>query len=158
MDAQYHIAQINIGRLVAPLDDPIMADFTNNLVTINTLGAQTPGFVWQLQNEAGDLTDFRILDDDMLLVNMTVWESPDALFEFAYKSHHVEFFRRRREWFLPLTDLPELTLWWVLAGHLPTLDEAGAKILYLRDHGPTPLAFTLKQRFGVEDMLQMADS
>lgn len=154
-NAKYHIAQLNIGRTVAPLDAPVMADFVNNLNRINQLGHSTPGFVWQLLSDEGDSTAFRILDDDTLFVNFTVWETIDALFDFAYKSQHVEFFRRRREWFVKLEDLPVLTLWWIPAGHIPTLEEAQEKLLHLRDHGPTPLAFTFKQRFTPEEMLAL---
>ena len=150
----YHIAQLNIGRIVAPLNDPIMADFANNLNQINQLGANTPGFVWQLLSDEGDSTAFRILNDDSLFVNFTVWETIDALFDFAYKSQHVEFFRRRREWFTKMEDLPVLTLWWIPANHTPTLEEAQEKLLYHREHGPTPLAFTFKERFTPDEMLE----
>ena len=153
----YHVAQINIGRIRAPLDDPIMADFANNLERINGLGHETPGFVWQLLNEDGDSTSFRVFDDQMILINMTVWDSIDALFDFAYKSNHVEFFRRRREWFEKM-DQVYLVLWWVPAGHHPTPEEAKEKLDYLQTHGPTPLAFTFKQRFTVEEMLAMVEN
>lgn len=157
--AQYHLAQLNIGRVRAPVDDPLMAGFTDNLNRINDLGHRTPGFVWQLLTDDGDSTAFRMFaGDDDLLINMTVWESIEALFDFAYKSEHVDFFRRRREWFKPVGDLPELVLWWVPAGHQPTLDEAKAKLLYLHEHGPTPLAFTFKQRHTIEAMLQATRS
>lgn len=151
--ASYHIAQLNIGRVRAPVDDPLMADFTNNLVAINTLGHDTPGFVWQLLTDEGDSTAFRIFpDEDNLLINMTVWETIEALFDFTYKSQHVAFLRRRREWFEPMRDLPSLVLWWVPAEHHPTLEEATEKLLYLHQHGPTPLAFTFRQRYTVEEL------
>ena len=151
--ASYHIAQLNIGRVRAPVDDPLMADFTNNLVAINTLGHDTPGFVWQLLTDEGNSTAFRIFpEEDDLLINMTLWESIEALFDFTYKSQHVEFLRRRREWFEPMNDLPSLVLWWVVAGHQPTLEEAKAKLIYLHEHGPTPLAFTFRQRYSVHDL------
>ena len=152
--ADYHIAQLNIGRLVAPVGDPRVAEFVDNLVRINQLGHQTPGFVWQLLTEDGDSTAFRIFEGDDMLINLTVWEDINSLYKFAYSSEHVEFFRRRREWFHKLEDYPALVLWWVPAGHYPTLEEARDKVLYLKEHGPTPLAFTFKQRFSVEEMLQ----
>ncbi len=80
------------------------------------------------------------------------------VFDFAYKSEHVEFFRRRREWLEPIPDMPSLVMWWIPAGHIPTLDEAEAKILYFKDHGPTPLAFNFKQRFTPEEMLAQESS
>ena len=143
----YHLAQINIGRLRAPLDDPGMADFVNNLAPINQLGHDAPGFVWQLLNEDGNSTTFHLFDDPEIVVNFTVWESIETLFEFTYKSQHVEFFRRRHEWFEKVEGLPSLTMWWIPAGHIPSLKEAEAKILHLRDHGPTVQAFTFKHRF-----------
>jgi heme-degrading monooxygenase HmoA len=153
--AEYQIAELNIGRLVAPVGDLRVADFVDNLERINQLGHQIPGFVWQLLTEDGDSTAFRIFeDDDNLFINLTVWETIDALFAFTYSSEHVEFFRRRREWFHRLEDYPALVLWWVPAGHQPTLAEAREKLLYLKEHGPTPLAFTFKRRFSVEAMLQ----
>jgi hypothetical protein len=149
---QYHLAQINIAQMIAPMDSPIMADFKNNLERINGLGEQSPGFVWRLKDDSGDATSIRVFDNDAMIINMTVWESIDALYEFAYKSDHTEFFRRRREWFDKL-DIPVVVLWWIEAGHIPTVDEAKAKLDYIREHGATPLAFTFKQRFTVEEML-----
>ena len=148
----YHLAQINIARIQAPLDDPSMKDFVDNLQKINALGHDTPGFVWQLLSEEGDSTAFRVFDDERIIINMTVWESVEALFEFSYRSEHVEFFRRRREWFAKL-DQVYLALWWIPAGHHPTPEEAKEKLAYLEAHGPTPLAFTFKQRFTIEEML-----
>ena len=148
----YHLAQVNIGRISAPLDDPRMADFVNNLVRINTLGHNTPGFVWQLLTEAGDSTGFHVFEDERILLNMTVWENVEALYDFTYRSHHVDFFRRRREWFEKF-DGVYLVLWWVPAGHHPTPEEAKEKLAYLEAHGPTPLAFTFKKRFTVEEIL-----
>lgn len=154
-DQAYHLAQINIGRIRAPLDDPSMADFVNNLIKINTRGHNTPGFVWQLLTEYGDSTGFHEFEDERILLNMTVWESVEALFDFTYKSEHVEFFRRRREWFEKF-DGVYLVLWWIPAGHHPTPQEAKEKLAYLEAHGPTPLAFTFKRRFTVEEMLTVS--
>ena len=148
----YHLAQINIGRIRAPLDDPIMADFVNNLIKINTLGHNTPGFVWQLLTEEGDSTGFHAFEDNRVLLNMTVWENIEVLYDFTYRSQHVEFFRRRREWFDKFDGL-YLVLWWVPAGYHPTPEEAKEKLAHLEAHGPTPLAFTFKQRFTIEEML-----
>lgn len=149
----YHLAQLNVGYAVAPLDDPVMADFMDNLVRINQLGSETPGFVWQLVNDSGDSTSFRFDNDADMLINMTVWESIEALYDFVYKSEHVDYFRRRREWFVKM-DRPYLVLWWVPAGHQPTLAEAAERLAHLEAHGPTPYAFTFKQRFTVEDLLR----
>jgi hypothetical protein len=142
----YQLAELNIGRTVAPLDDPALADFVGNLDPINALGDGSPGFVWRLQDEFGAATSIRAYDDPLMIVNLTVWESVAALRDFAYRSRHVGFLRRRREWFVPL-DGPSLVLWWVPTGHRPTLDEAKARLEHLAAHGPTPAAFTLKTSF-----------
>lgn len=142
----FHVAELNIGRTVAPLDEPAMADFVANLDPVNALGEASPGFVWRLQDEFGAATSIRAYADPLMIVNLTVWETIEALRAFAYRSDHVEFLRRRREWFVPL-DGPSLVLWWVPAGHRPTVAEAKARLAYLAAHGPTPAAFTLKTPF-----------
>jgi hypothetical protein len=144
---RYHLAQYNIARLVAPLDDPRIADFVADLDRINRLGDCSPGFVWRHQTEEGNSTSIRIRGDPLIIINFSVWESIEQLFEFAYRSGHVDFYRRRREWFEPPSEA-HLVLWWVPAGHIPSVDEAEERLDYLRAHGPTPEAFTFKQRFG----------
>lgn len=145
-----HLAELNIGRTVAPMDDPLMADFVANLDRINALGDASPGFVWRLLDESGSATSIRAFDDPRMIVNLTVWESIEALREYAYRSGHVEFLRRRREWFVPL-DGPSLVLWWVPAGHRPTVEEARKRLDRLAAEGPTPEAFTLKTAFPSAD-------
>jgi hypothetical protein len=143
----YHLAQYNLARLVAALDAPRIADFVANLERINTLGDRTPGFVWRHQTAEGNSTSVRVRDDPLIIINLTVWESIEALFEFAYRSGHVDFYRRRREWFEAPTEA-HLVLWWVPAGHTPSIEESEERLDYLRSHGPTAEAFTFKQRFG----------
>jgi hypothetical protein len=147
----YHLAEINIGRMLGPIDGPVMADFAARLDEINTLSEASPGFIWRLKGEENNATNLRIYDDNMIIINMSVWENIDALYQFTYYSHHVEVFRRRREWFSKMEIY--MTLWYVPAGHRPTPQEAVEKLGYLEQHGPTPLAFTFKQQFTVEDML-----
>ena len=142
----HHLAQLNIARGVAPIDDPAMADFVANLDRINALGEASPGFVWRLKDETNSATSIHAFDDPLMIVNMTVWTSIEAIREYAYRSAHVEIFRRRREWFTPL-DGPSLVLWWVPAGHIPSLAEATHRLDQLATHGPTPSAFTLKATF-----------
>lgn len=151
----YHIAQINIARMLAPIDSDVMADFVNNLDQINALAEATPGFVWRLKGDGNDATSLRPYEDERIIVNMSVWENIEALHQYAYYSAHVEFFRRRTEWFSKMTT-PILTLWWIPEGHIPTVAEAQEKLALLEKHGPTPLAFTFKQRFTVEQMLAHA--
>jgi heme-degrading monooxygenase HmoA len=142
----FHIAQLNVGRSVAPLDDPIMAGFMDRLADINALGERSPGYVWRLQGETGNATTIHAYDDPRMIINLTVWESIEDLYAFAYHSQHMELFRRRREWFEQL-DGPSLVLWWVPAGELPTPAEARRRLELLAAHGPTPDAFTFKTRF-----------
>ena len=143
---KYHIAQYNIARLVAPLDHPRVADFVANLDRLNKLADATPGFVWRHQDENGNSTGTRVRDDPLIVINFTVWESIEALFEYAYRSDHVEMYRRRREWFELQREAP-LVLWWIPARHVPTVEEGEERLDHLRAHGPTPHAFTFKQRF-----------
>jgi hypothetical protein len=150
--ADYHLAQLNIGRIVAPMDSETMYGFASRLDEINALADAADGFVWRLQTEEGNATTIHVFDDDMLLVNMSVWESIEALHEFTYKSTHVELLRDRKQWFSHL-DKPYMVLWWIPEGHIPTTDEAKAKLNLLTEQGVTPLAFTFTKRFTIEEML-----
>lgn len=146
-----HIAQLNIGRALAPIDSPLLDGFMSALDPINALADRAPGFVWRLQTDDGNATAIRPFDDDQMIVNMSVWESIDALADFVYRSGHVAIMRRRREWFERMRIF--MVLWWVPAGELPTVDEAIARLEHLREHGPTPHAFTFKQRYLADDAL-----
>lgn len=144
---QWHLAQINIGRLNYPVDDPRSAEFMDNLDPINQLAETSLGFVWRLQDESGNATDIRAFEDETILPNLTVWESVEALKAYVFKTDHATFLRRRREWFEPMDDLPVLTMWWVPAGHVPTLAEAKERIDYLAEHGPSSYAFSFHPTF-----------
>lgn len=143
---QYHLAQLNIGRIRAPLDSPIMSGFVERLDEINALADASPGFVWRLQTASGNATDVRAYDDDMLLVNLSVWKSVEALKHYVYKTSHAELLRGRTRWFEKF-DGPYLVLWWIPAGHIPTVQEAKARLEHLRQNGPNRYAFTLKEVF-----------
>lgn len=139
----HQLAQLNIARALEPLDSTRLAGFQAALDPINALADAAPGFVWRLQDEAGDATGIRAYDDDQMIVNLSVWESRAALWDFAYASGHLDVLRRRREWFAGLAEV-HLVLWWVPAGAIPTLDEAVARLDHLRRHGAGPLAFGFK--------------
>lgn len=143
---QYHIAQINIAKMLAPVDDPLLADFVSELDAVNALADQADGFVWRLQSEEGNATDIRAFDNPMLLINMSVWESIDALFEYTYNNQHLEIFRARRKWFAK-PEGTHLALWWVASGHTPTVEEGKQHLQILEKNGPTPEVFTFKNRF-----------
>jgi hypothetical protein len=142
-----HLAQLNIARLQAPMDDPSMADFVAELPRINAIADATPGFVWRLVGDGtDDATGLRPYGPDML-VNMSVWTSVEALREYVYRSSHLDVLRRRREWFSHDGLDNHLVLWWIPAGHVPTVDEAKERLELLRQHGPGPDAFTLREPF-----------
>jgi hypothetical protein len=144
---EWHLAQVNIGRLRAPVDDPLIADFVAGLDRINALADVATGFVWRLQTEDGNATAIRpVRDDELLAINMSVWESVETLADYVYRSDHVAFMRRRREWFERF-GTSYLALWWIPAGTIPTVAEAMARIAQLDRDGPTPAAFTFKHRF-----------
>ena len=142
----YRLAQVNIGRVLAPVDSPELSGFVSRLADINALADSAPGFVWRLQTEDGDATAYRPYDDDRILVNMSVWESLESLSQFVYRSAHTEVMGQRRQWFEKMTGA-FLTLWWVPAGHRPTIEEAKERLAHLREHGPTAHAFTFRQPF-----------
>lgn len=143
----HHLAQLNVARLLAPLDSPQLADFVAGLEPINALADASPGFVWRLQGEGGDATAIRAFDDDAVIVNMSTWESIDALRDFVHRhADHRAALRRRREWFAP-ADEASVVLWWVAAGHRPDPAEAKERLAHLQAHGPTAVAFTFRHPF-----------
>jgi hypothetical protein len=152
----YHIAEVNIGRVRYPTDDPRMAGFMTKLDQINALAERSPGFVWRLQTPSGNATYLRPYDDDdSILINMSVWESVETLKDYVYRTAHAEFLRHREEWFEKFKS-SYLALWWVPAGHLPGIDEARKRIAHLDAHGPTQFAFTFKHAFQPDDEFQGA--
>jgi len=135
------LAQINIARLRAPIDDPSIKEFVDALDHVNALGDRSPGFVWRLHSDLGAAVDIRAYDDPLIIINMTMWRSVEALRNFAYRSEHVSYFRRRREWFEPM-DTPSVALCWVPEDHRPTFEEGRDRLDHLTAHGPSPYAFT----------------
>ncbi|HJS72985.1 MAG TPA: DUF3291 domain-containing protein [Vicinamibacteria bacterium] len=143
---KHHLAQFNIGRMRGSIDDPVMEGFRSQLDRINAIADASPGFVWRLQTEDGNATAIRAFEDPLMAVNMSVWESLEALHQYVYKSPHVGPLRERGQWFEPL-DVPILVLWWIPAGHIPTVEEAKERLAHLHAHGPGPRAFTFRQPF-----------
>jgi hypothetical protein len=141
-----HLAQVNIGRIKGPIDGPIMAGFVSRLDEINALAERSPGFVWRLQTPAGNATELRPYDDDTILINMSVWESLEELRAYVFDSAHRELLLKRRDWFEKFEGV-YAALWWVPAGHVPTLEEAKQRLAHLAEKGPTPYAFTFKSPF-----------
>lgn len=148
---QFHLAQANIGRFRAPLEHPMMEGFRTQLDPINALADRSPGFVWRLQTEDGNATAIRpYAGDNLMAINLSVWESLESLQQFVYKSGHVETLRARKQWFEQI-DGPILVLWWVPVGHVPSVAEAQERLQHLKDHGPTPDAFTFRTPFAPPD-------
>jgi Domain of unknown function (DUF3291) len=140
-----HLAQMNVAVMKAPLDSPQLADFVAALQHINALAEQSPGFIWRLQDDAGDATALRPLGDNTL-VNMSVWRDVASLRGYVYESAHVQYLRRRRAWFEPSAQR-QLVLWWLPPGHIPTVQEGLEKLAVLRAQGPTLAAFTFAVPF-----------
>jgi hypothetical protein len=142
----FHLAQVNVARMLAPLDSPVMAGFVALLPTVNAEADRSPGFVWRLETPDGDATSIRAFEDPMILVNMSVWESVEALKDFVYRSGHIVPLRERAQWF-ERPQQAHLAMWWIPAGHIPTVEEARERLEHLRTHGPSAFAFTFTASF-----------
>ena len=143
--SEHHLAQLNIAKMKYPFESPKMADFVNRAQDVNALADVAPGFVWRLQLHDDDMTPVELFGADML-PNLSLWTDIDALRDFAFRSAHREVLARRKEWFEAL-DEAYAVLWWVPAGHIPTLEEAAERLDCLRREGPGPRAFDFRQTF-----------
>lgn len=144
-----HLAQLNIGRIVAPIDSPELADFVANLDRMNAIADAAPGFVWRLQTDEGNATSVKAFDDDLMIVNLSVWGSLGTLTDYVYRSDHRDIMVQRRRWFEKM-DEAFVVLWRIPAGHIPDVEEAKSRLQLLRTHGPTADAFTFRtaEQFG----------
>ena len=149
--AHYHLAELNIAQLRSPLTDPSIKEFVDNLQPINVLADHSPGFVWRLQTEEGDATTLRAFEDELTIVNLSVWESLEALRAYVYQSRHTDFVRRKKAWFDKLGSV-HFVMWWIPVGHTPTVAEAKAKLAHLAAHGETAEAFTFRRVFAPADV------
>jgi len=149
---KFHLAQINIGKMLAPIDSPVMADFVTNLNPVNLLAESSPGFVWRLRDDSNNTTSISVFNDDFIIVNMSVWESIDSLSEFVYRSAHTDYIKRRKEWFEKMPEM-YMALWYIPAGHLPTVDEAKERLYHIRERGETPFSFSFKRKFSSSEIL-----
>jgi hypothetical protein len=151
--AKYNIAQVNIARIKAELDDPAMAGFVNRLGEINALADESPGFVWRLIVDNGNATYLRPFADQRMLMNMSVWETVEQLRNYVYHTAHVELLRERHTWFEKLASV-YTALWWVPVGYIPSFDEAKQRIAHLEANGPSQFAFTFKAVCPPDDAFQ----
>ncbi|MEO8458074.1 MAG: DUF3291 domain-containing protein [Chloroflexota bacterium] len=143
---RWHVAQYNIARLLTPLDSPQLADFLAALDPLNKLGDESPGFVWRHQTADGNSTAIRVRGDPAILINFSVWETIEQLHHYTYRTAHAAIFRRRREFFDPHPEAYHV-LWWIPAGHEPSVAEAEERLDHFQAHGPTAAAFGFKNRF-----------
>jgi hypothetical protein len=147
----YQLAQVNIGRMRAAIGDPIMEGFRSQLEAINAIADRSPGFVWRLQTDEGNAIAIRPFpDDELMAINMSVWESLDGLQQYVYRTAHAGALRDRSQWFEPLEG-PVLALWWIPPGLMPTVAEALERLRILRERGPSPEAFTFMKPFPAPD-------
>ncbi len=145
------LAQVNIAEMIAPINDPIMADFVNNLDRINALAEKSPGFIWRLKGDEGNATAITVFDNLFLIINMSVWKDLDTLFDFTYNTAHVEILKRKKEWFKNMPRM-HMAFWYVNEGHQPTPEEAKERLYYLQEHGESPYAFSFKSKFTLEEL------
>ena len=146
--SRYQLAQINVAELKAPLDSPQLKDFVDNLDRINALAEGSPGFVWRLTGEGNDATELRPMGEK-IIVNYSIWRDVETLKSFVYSTAHVEILKRKREWFERMK--LNYVLWWVPAGHVPTVEQAVAKLEHLRKHGPSADAFHFGEAYSAPD-------
>lgn len=145
-----HLAQVNIARALAPLDDPQMSGFVERLDDINALAETSPGFVWRLKTDEGNATSLRPYDDDRILFNLSVWQTPEHLQQFVYRSPHASVMRQRKAWFERFKDV-HMALWWIPPGHVPTISEAKERLRYLQLNGESEFAFSFASLLGKRD-------
>lgn len=150
----WELAQVNIARLLEPLESELLKDFVDNLEPVNAEADRAEGFIWRLKTEDGDATSVRAFEWDIegsagVVVNMSKWQSIETLKDYVYKSSHVGVMRRRFEWFHKVAEATTV-LWWVPAGHIPTTQEAEERLLILRENGPSAKAFNLRVCFDPE--------
>jgi len=146
--SQWELAQLNVATMLAPIDSPELSEFVSALDRINAIADSSPGFIWRLQSDDGNATDVEHAFGSNMLVNMSVWDSVEALHAYVYRTAHAEFMSRRKEWFQRMTDAYTV-LWWVPQGHRPSTYEAQVKLDLLKASGPCPEAFTFKSVFGM---------
>lgn len=142
----YQLAQVNVARLLHNVDHPRLKPFVDGLDAVNAASERSPGFVWRLQDEAGNATSFHLYDDPRRIVNLSVWTDADSLMAFVQSALHMSFLKRRREWF----EKPSgayAALWWVRAGYRPTVDEAQQRLESLDAAGATAFAFSFRQPY-----------
>lgn len=141
MTGGMHLAEVNIGRLVAEPGDPRIAEFVENLDRINGIAKRSPGFVWMMEGDQGGNLDNPVdAADPRLAFNLSVWEDVESLDRYVWGTVHRQFYERRAEWF-EVFEAQHFAMWWVPQGHIPTKEEALARVAHLQKNGPSDHAF-----------------
>lgn len=142
-----HLAQLNVAVMLEPLDTPRMATFTGRLAEVNAAAERAAGFVWRLKDDDGPgATSYRMLGNDMIIVNLSVWQDLASLRAFVYQeAGHRRALAARRQWFEPAVE-PMTACWYIDEGHLPSLAEAEGRLLRLRVDGPGADVFAFSAR------------
>jgi hypothetical protein len=140
-----HLAELNLAHLRAPIDSAELAEFVALLEPINAIADEAPGFVWRLKESETDPTGMRPVGQDVI-INFSVWEALEPLWDYVYRSAHLGVLRRRREWFLRMAE-PYMVMWWIPEGHIPSLAEGMERLERLKAEGPSPEAFTFKDSY-----------
>ena len=146
MTDDFHLAQVNIARSRAPLDDPVMTGFMTQLEAVNQLADKSPGFVWRLQTDAGDATAIQVFEDPLLIINLSVWQDIESLRRYVYSGAHLGLLKNKKQWFEKL-DTAFLALWWIPAGDLPSPASARDRLDRIKRDGPGPDAFNFAQAY-----------
>jgi hypothetical protein len=150
---QYHIAQLNISRLSAPLDSPQMKEFVDFLEPVNKFAEESPGFIWRMKGDNGEASSLMAspFSDPMIVTNLTVWADIPSLQAFVYQSVHRYFLQSRRQWF-DRVEGGQVVMWWVPRGEIPTLEDAKVRLERLDRDGPTPSGFTFHKAFAADGL------
>ena len=143
---EFQLAQINVAKAVAQMDSETMFGFASRLEEINALADQASGFVWRLQSEDGDATAISAFEDDLMLINISVWDGIESLKAFVYRTVHVELLQDREAWFNKMP-VAQQALWWIPNGHIPTEEEGKEKLAHIREHGSSQSAFIFGQPY-----------
>lgn len=143
----YHLAQINVARIKGvSIEDPIMKEFVDNLDRVNKVAENTEGFVWRLKDEGNNATSFNPYNDEQVIINISVWETIEALEHFVYQTLHTDFLKRRKEWFTKYGKA-NMAMWWIPKGMFPSIEDSVERLDLLQNQGPSMHAFDFRKRF-----------
>jgi hypothetical protein len=152
--ALYHLAQVNIAYGIETLDHPTMSGFVSELDRINVLAEKSDGFIWRLQSDEGDATAFKIFEDEKIIINMSVWESVEALRSYVYSSDHLDILKQKKQWF-EKPKSAHLALWWIPVGNVPTIEDAKARLSEIQRVGSSETAFNFVKPYPMPESVDV---